>query len=187
MSTDRETVQIPGFVAGTWTVDPNHSSVGFTIRHVMTKIRGKFETFEATIVTAENLVDSSLTAVVDMSSISTGSGQRDKHLRSGDFFDVETHPQMRFVSTGVRLLDEERAEIIGDLTIRGITKQVALDVEIIGFGKDSRGVMRAGFSATGEINRRDFGVSWNSVLEGGGFALADKVQINLEVSAALQD
>ena len=178
---------ITGYRPGHWTIDPVHSSCAFTIRHVMTRVHGSFQTFEGSIVTAEDPTNSTASAVIDLSSINTGNAQRDKHLRTGDFFDVEATPKMTYTSRAVRVLDASTIVVEGDLEIRGIRKPVDLQVEVIGFGPDSKGVMRAGFSASAEINRRDFGVNWNSVIEGGGFALADKVSITLDISAALTD
>jgi polyisoprenoid-binding protein YceI len=181
-------VEIPGYVAGTWAIDPVHSEVSFVVRHMMvSKVRGRFDKFEGTIVTAENPLDSSVTATVDVSSINTNQEQRDAHIRSADFFEAEKHPTMTFVSTGVRpdggdfLLD-------GDLTIRGVTKPVTFKLEISGFGPDAYGGTRAGFSASTEINRHDFGVSFNGPIPGvpGGVAVSDKVTINLEAEGVLQ-
>lgn len=177
--------EIPGYIAGNWTIDPAHSEVGFTVRHMMlSKVRGKFVNFEGTITTAAKPLDSSVTATIDMSSITTGNEQRDGHLRSADFFDAENHPQMTFRSTGLRheggtyLLD-------GELTIRGTTRPITLSVDIHGFGPDNYGGTRTGFTAEGEISRKDFGVNWNDLIEGGGAVVSDKVQITLEIQAVL--
>lgn len=185
MSSTTTTAQIPGYVAGNWTIDPAHSEIGFTVRHMMlSKVRGKFASFEGAITTAPELLDSQANVTIDMSSITTGNEQRDGHLRSADFFDAENHPQMSFRSTGLRaeggsyLLD-------GELTIRGITKPVTLSVDIHGVGPDNYGGTRAGFTAEGEISRKDFGVNWNDVIEGGGVVVSDKVQIILEIQAVL--
>ncbi len=184
MSTD---VSIPGYVAGTWNVDQSHSEVGFVARHMMvSKVRGKFEKYTVTITTAANPLDSRVEAEIDLSSITTGNDQRDGHLRSSDFFDVDTHPKMTFRSTGVRA-DGEDYLIDGDLTIRDITKPVTLKVELGGFGPDPYGGTRAGFSATTEINRRDFGVNWNAAIEGGGVVVSDKITIHIEAEAVLEN
>lgn len=178
-------VSIPGYVAGSWTIDPVHSEIGFTVRHLMvSKIRGKFLEYTATITTAENLIDSHVEAEIDMASINTGNDMRDNHLRSNDFFDVPTNPKMTFTSTGIR---PDGADFLfdGDLTIRGVTKTVTFKLELGGFGPDPYGGARAGFSATTEINRHDFGVSGNAVLEGGGVMIGDKVTISLEIEAVL--
>lgn len=181
-------VEIPGYLAGTWAIDPVHSEVSFVVRHMMvSKVRGRFDKFEGTIVTAENPLESSVTATVDVSSINTGQEQRDAHIRSADFFEAETHPNMTFTSTGVRA-DGDHFLLDGDLTIRGVTKPVTFKLEVSGFGPDAYGGTRAGFSAATEINRHDFGVSFNGPIPGvpGGVAVSDKVTINLEAEGVLQ-
>ncbi len=181
-------VEIPGYVAGTWTIDPVHSEVSFVVRHMMvSKVRGRFDKFEGTIVTAENPLESTVTATVDVSSINTGQEQRDAHIRSADFFDAENHPAMTFTSTGVRP-EGDHFLLDGDLTIRGVTKPVTFRLEVSGFGPDAYGGTRAGFSAATEINRHDFGVSFNGPIPGvpGGVAVSDKVTINLEIEGVLQ-
>ena len=178
-------VEIPGYVAGTWTIDPVHSEVSFVVRHMMvSKVRGRFDKFEGTIVTAPDPLQSSVTATVDLSSVNTGEPNRDNHIRSADFFEVESHPTMTFRSTGVRP-DGDDFLLDGDLTIRGTTKPVTLKLEVNGFGPDAFGGTRAGFSASGEINRHDFGVSWNAAIEGGGVVIGDKVTINIEAELVL--
>jgi polyisoprenoid-binding protein YceI len=181
-------VEIPGYVAGTWAIDPVHSEVSFVVRHMMvSKVRGRFDTFEGTIVTAEDPLASSVTASVDLSSINTGQEQRDAHIRSADFFEVEKHPAMTFTSTGLRahgdgfLLD-------GDLTIKRVTRPVTFNLEVNGFGPDAYGGTRAGFSATTEINRHDYGVSFNGPIPGvpGGVTVSEKVTITLEIEGVLQ-
>jgi polyisoprenoid-binding protein YceI len=177
--------QIPGYVAGTWTIDPVHTYVGFVIKHMMvSKVRGHFGTFSGTIVTAENPLDSSVTVTIDANTIDTGTAMRDDHIRSADFFEVENHPTIEFVSTGVRAEGGEYF-VDGNLTIRGTTKPVTLTVETPEFGPNPQGGSKAGFSATTEINRNDFGVSYNGPIPGGGMALGEKVQIVLEVEADL--
>ena len=141
-------VEIPGYVAGTWAIDPVHSEVSFVVRHMMvSKVRGRFDKFEGTIVTAEDPLASSVTATVDLSSINTGQEQRDAHIRSADFFEVEKYPEMTFVSTGVKT-GEEGFILEGDLTLKGVTKAVAFNLEVNGFGPDAYGGTRVGFSAT---------------------------------------
>jgi polyisoprenoid-binding protein YceI len=180
-----DAMQIPGYVVGTWTLDPVHTEIGFVVRHMMlSKVRGRFETFTGSVTTAPDPLDSRTEVEVDLSSITTGNDQRDGHLRSSDFFDVETSPKMTFTSTGFRQ-DGGDYVLDGDLTIRGVTKPVSLSVDIGGFGPDSYGGTRAGFSATTEINRNDFGVSWNAAIEGGGVVVSDKVTISIEAEAVL--
>src|SRR5690349_13543848 len=177
---------IPGYVAGTWSIDPVHSEVGFAARHMMvSKVRGRFRTFSGQIVTAANPADSSVTAEIDLSSIDTGNEQRDAHIRSADFFEVETYPTMTYRSTGVRR-DGDVYILDGDLTLKGVTKQVEHALELNGFGPDAYGGTRAGFTAIGEINRRDFGVNFTAVMETGGAVVSDKITIQLEIEAVLQ-
>lgn len=178
-------LQIPGYVTGTWTIDAVHSYIGFVIKHMMvSKVRGHFGTFSGQIVTAENPLDSSVSVTIDATSIDTDNQMRDDHIRSGDFFEVENHPNITFTSTAVRYEDGDFF-IDGDLTIRGITKTVTLAVEPPEFGPNPMGGTKAGFSATTEINRSDFGVSYNGPIPGGGVALGEKVQLVLEVEADL--
>jgi polyisoprenoid-binding protein YceI len=188
-----ELVEIPGYVAGTWTIDPLHSGVGFTIRHLMvSKVRGRFGTFEGTIVTGDDPLDSSVTATVDLSSVDTGNSMRDEHVRSADYLDVVKYPSMTYRSTGVRR-DGDGFVLDGELSLRGVTKEVPLRLEIEGFGPDPfreddpfKGA-RAGFTATGEISRLEFGVGDTAKVPGGaGLGLGEKVQIILEIEAVLQ-
>jgi polyisoprenoid-binding protein YceI len=181
-------VEIPGYVAGTWAIDPVHSEVSFTVRHMMvSKVRGRFDTFEGTIVTTADPLSSSVTASVDLSSVNTGQEQRDAHIRSADFFEVEKHPFMTFASTGVRP-DGDRFLLDGDLTLKGVTKPVTFKLDVNGFGPDAYGGTRVGFSATTEISRSEFGVNFNGPIPGvpGGVAVSDKVTINLEIEGVLQ-
>jgi polyisoprenoid-binding protein YceI len=178
-------LQIPGYVAGTWTIDPVHSYVGFMIKHMMvSKVRGHFGTFSGQITTAANPLESSVSVTIDASSIDTDNQTRDDHIRSADFFEVETHPNITFTSTAVRYEDGEFF-IDGELSIRGTTRTVTLAVESPEFGPNPAGGTKAGFSAATEINRSDFGVSYNGPVPGGGVALGEKVQIVLEVEADL--
>jgi polyisoprenoid-binding protein YceI len=178
-------VEIPGYVAGTWTIDPVHSEVSFVVRHMMvSKVRGRFDKFEGTIVTGADPLQSSVNATVDLSSVNTGEPNRDNHIRSADFFEVESHPTLTFHSTGVRR-DGDDFLLDGDLTIRGTTKAVTLKLEVNGFGPDAYGGTRSGFSASTEINRNDFGVSYNGPIPGGGVAVSEKVTIHLEIEGVL--
>jgi len=177
---------VPGYLAGTWAIDPVHSDVGFVVRHmVVAKVRGRFTKFDGTIVTGANPADSSVTATIDLTSIDTGNQQRDDHIRSADFFEVETYPTMTYRSTGVRQ-DGDDLILDGQLTLKGVTKDVPLRLELNGFGPDAYGGTRAGFTATADINRRDFGVNFNAALETGGAVVADKIAIHLEIEAVLQ-
>jgi polyisoprenoid-binding protein YceI len=180
-------VAIPGYLAGTWTADPVHSEIAFSVRHLMiSKVRGRFTSYDVTIVTGEAPLDSSVTATIDLASIDTGNETRDNHLRSGDFFEVEKYPTMSYRSTGISRTDDGWI-IDGDLTLRGVTRHVPLAVEMNGFGPDPWGGQRAGFSATAQINRRDFGIDITVPMDTGGVALGDKVSIMIEIQAVLQE
>jgi polyisoprenoid-binding protein YceI len=180
------TVDIPGYVTGRWQIDPVHSEVSFTVRHLMiSKVRGRFRTFEGEIVTATDPTASSVTATIDLASVDTGNEMRDNHLRSSDFLDIANHPTMTYRSTGLRQ-DGDTVLVDGDLTLRGVTKPVTLRLEPTGFGADTTGGTRTGFAATAEINRSDFGVSFNGPVPGGGVAVSERVQIQLDVQAVLQ-
>jgi polyisoprenoid-binding protein YceI len=186
-TTDSGTLtSVPGYVAGTWSIDPVHSEVGFAARHMMvSKVRGRFRTFSGQIVTGADPRESSVTAEIDLSSIDTGHEQRDAHIKSADFFEVETHPTMTYRSTGIRPHGDGFI-VDGKLTLKGVTKEVPLTLELNGFGPDPYGGTRAGFTATAEINRRDFGVNFNAVLESGLAVVSDKITIHLEIEAVLQ-
>ena len=180
------TVQIPNYVAGKWTIDAVHSYVGFTVRHMMvSKVRGHFTEFSGELITGDDPLQSSVTATIDLRSIDTSNGQRDDHIRSADFFEVESHPHMTYRSTGLST-DGDDFILDGELTLKGVTRPVPLKLEITGFGPDAMGGTRAGFSASGEINRSDFGVSYNGPVPGGGTIVSEKVQLNLDVEAVLQ-
>lgn len=181
-----ESVEIPGYIAGTWDIDPVHSHVGFVARHLMvSKVRGNFNTVEGQIITADDPLESSATATIDMTSLSTGNEQRDSDVKSENFLDVANHPSMSYRTTGIR---QEAGEIIadGELTIKGVTQPVALTVEVNGFGPDPYGGTRAGFSATGEINRTDYGITANMALPTGGVVVSEKIQLVIEVEASLK-
>jgi polyisoprenoid-binding protein YceI len=186
-----ELVEIPGYVAGTWTIDPVHSHIGFVVRHLMvSKVRGHFTKFEGRIVTAADPLESTVTATIDLASIDTSNQQRDDHLRSADFFEVEKYPTMTYHSSGIRR-DGDDLVLDGELTLKGVTRPVPLKLEVNGFGPDAFGgdadvIARAGFTATGEIDRRDFGIDFNGPVPGGGVIVAERVQIILEIEAARQ-
>jgi len=171
-----------GLAAGTWTIDPSHSEVGFTARHLMSRVRGNFEKFEGKIVIGS---DAEATASIDLNSINTRDEQRDGHLRSKDFFDVEATGPMTFNSTTI----EEGGLgylVTGDLSIKGVTRPVTLDVEYFGSETDPWGGTRAGFEGTTEISRKEFGVDFNIPMDGGRLLIGDKVSINVSVQAVLQ-
>jgi polyisoprenoid-binding protein YceI len=186
MTTATRTATIPGYVAGTWTIDPVHTEVGFVVRHMMvSKVRGRFRDVSGEIVTGADPAASSVTATIGLASVDTGSEARDNHLRSTDFFDTATHPTMTYRSTAVRAEGEDFV-VEGELTLKGVTRPVPLRVQLDGVGPDAYGGHRAGFTATAEINRHDFGVSFNPTMETGGVVVGDKVTIQLEVQAVLQ-
>jgi len=177
--------EISGYVAGTWDLDPVHSHVGFVARHLMvSKVRGKFAKFDVQFVTADNPLDSTLTVSIDTASVDTGNEQRDEDLRSERFLDTANYPAMTFKSTSIAP-DADKYKVAGDLTVRGVTKPVTLDVEVNGFGPDPYGGTRAGFTATTEINRNDFGVSFNAPIPG-GVMISEKIQIEIEAEAVLR-
>jgi polyisoprenoid-binding protein YceI len=179
-------LDIPGYLPGTWTIDPVHSDVSFSVRHMMvSKVRGNFRTFEGTIVTGDKPESSSVTASIELNSIDTGQQQRDDHIRSADFFEVEKHPTMTYRSTGVSVDKHGDFVLDGELTLKGVTKSVPLKLEANGFGPDAYGGTRAGFSAKAEINRQDFGVSFSATMETGGLVVGDKVTIELEIEGVL--
>jgi polyisoprenoid-binding protein YceI len=166
---------------GTWTVDTTHSTLGFVARHMMlSKVRGRFTDFAAAIEVAEDPLDSTVSAEVQMASVTTGDESRDTHLRTNDFFDVENHPTMTLRATG---FDRDGDDFVmhADLTIKGTTRAVDFGLEFGGVGQDPWGGTRAGFTASTTINRKDFGVEWNAPLETGGVLVGDKVTIELDV------
>jgi len=165
---------------GTWTIDPSHSEVGFTVRHLMTKVRGQFEKFEGLIVTGANPGDFTASATIDLNSINTRDEQRDGHLRSKDFFDVENNGPMTFTTTS---FDGSVAQ--GDLTIKGVTNPVQLDVEFLGVEDDAYGNTRIGFEATAEISRKAWGIDFQVPLDGGKLLVGDKISIVLSVQGIL--
>lgn len=168
-------------VAGVWNIDPSHSEVGFTVRHLMSKVRGQFEKFEGKLTTGAALVDTKAEATIDLNSINTRDEQRDGHLRSGDFFDTENSGPMTFSS-----LSFDGTNAKGNLTIKGVTHEVDLDVEFLGIDQDPWGGTRIGFEATTEISRKDFGVDFNIPLDGGKLLIGDAVKIHLAVEAVLE-
>jgi polyisoprenoid-binding protein YceI len=183
-----QTLLHPNYTAGTWKIEPVHSEISFQVRHLaISKVRGKFENFDVTIVTADDPRDTTIEASIDVSSVNTGQAARDNHLRSSDFFLVEQHPRMLFKATGENItIDGDDFTIVGDLTLRGVTQPITLKGELGGVIDDPYGNVRAGATATTKINRQDFGVSWNTALEAGGFTLGDDVTITLELQVVLQ-
>jgi polyisoprenoid-binding protein YceI len=169
----------------TWKFDTVHSSIGFSVRHmVIAKVRGRFAKWEGTAeIDAEDPSKSKVSLQIDAASIDTGDAQRDGHLKSPDFLEVDKHPHITFQSTAVERAGEDTYRIVGDLTIRGATRQVTVDVTSEGTIKDPWGNDRRGFSATATVNRKDFGVVYNQVLEAGGLALGDAVAVHVDAEA----
>lgn len=172
---------------GTWEIDSGHTSVAFVARYLMvTKVRGHFSEFEGAIHVAEQPDESWAEIVIKTSTIDTGNADRDKHLRSADFLDVEHFPEMRFKSTKVELQGGNELAVTGDITIRDVTRPIVLKAEFSGLSQDPWGNRRAGFSATTEIDREEFGASWNLALEAGGWLVSKTVQVELDVLATLK-
>jgi polyisoprenoid-binding protein YceI len=179
------TTTIPGYVAGTWNADTTHSEVGFSVRHMMvSKVRGKFDEWEATIVTAQDPAQSSISATIQLNSIDTGNEQRDGHIKSADFFNTDVHAVMTYQSTSITSKGDDWI-VDGNLSLHGITKPVQLKVELNGITPDPYGGTRAGFSATAEINRSEFGIEFNMPMDGGGVVVGDKISISIEIEAVL--
>ena len=170
--------------AGTWEIDGSHSAAAFSVKHLMvSKVRGRFGSVQGAITIADEPTASSVAVTIDAASIDTNDAGRDEHLRSADFFDVEQFPVLTYRSTAVRHVKGSRWEVEGDLTIRGVTRPVVLDTELLGATVDPWGNERVGFFATTEVNREDFGLTWNQVLETGGLLVGKNVKIQLEVEA----
>jgi polyisoprenoid-binding protein YceI len=175
------TGRLADLTPGTWTVDPSHSTVGFTARHLMiTKVRGHFTDFDGTVTVADDPLASTLVADVRLDSVDTGNADRDAHLRSADFFAADENREMTFRSTGVRE-DGEDYVLAGDLTIGGVTRPVEFALEFDGVTRDPFGNTKAGFTATTRINRKDWGLNWNVALETGGVLVSDKIEVELDV------
>lgn len=178
-----QAAQIPGYIAGTWDLDPAHSYIHFSARHLMVnKVHGRFDTFQAQIITAEDPLQSRVTAAVDLNSVHTGDQTRDDDLRSANFFDAGTYPTMTYRSTGIRR-HGKLFIVDGELTIRGQTGPVPLKVEVNTFALDPGGALRAGFSASGALNRLDFGVCFNVPIAG---LASGKVHLEIEAEAVLR-
>jgi polyisoprenoid-binding protein YceI len=174
-----------GLVAGTWTLDQAHTTIGFTARHLMSKVHGTFTEFEGRITTTTDPLQSQIRVTIKASSISTNNEQRDAHLRSADFFDPQVGGDLTFVSTGIRP-DRDGYLITGDLTINGVTRSVDLQAEFLGSDISPFGTAVLGAEATTSINRHDFGVNWNMPLDGGRLLVGPKIDINLSIEAVAE-
>jgi polyisoprenoid-binding protein YceI len=173
---------LPGLVPGTWNFDPAHSEIGFSVRHAgISTVRGTFNEATASLEVAEDVEASRVEASIQTASVDTNNPQRDGHVKSADFFDVENHPELTFASTAFRV-DGEDVSIDGDLTIRGESRPVTLKGEFGGVAVDAFGQTRAGFSVETSISRKEFGITWNAALEAGGVLVSDKVKIILDVA-----
>ncbi len=173
---------------GTFAIDTSHTRLGFAVRHMaVSKVRGDFKDFSGALVLAADPVDSTVSVTIQAASVDTHDENRDNHLRTNDFFDVENHPTWTFTSTAIRPINATEWYVDGDLTIRGVTKQVTLDATLEGVVQDPYGMHRVGFSAKASIDREEFGVSFNGVMEAGGLVVGKKVDIEIEAEATYQD
>lgn len=172
----------------TWALDPTHSEIVFKVKHLMiTNVKGEFRKFEATILSnGTDFTKASVQAKIDASSVFTNNDDRDGHLKSPDFFDTENHKDITFTGSEFKKLDDENHQLKGLLTIKGISKEVSLEVEFGGINKDPWGNEKAGFSLSGKINRKDWGLNWNAALEAGGVLVSDDVKINAEIQFVKQ-
>lgn len=176
------TIEDTALPTGIWAIDKNHSEIGFSVRHAgISKVKGKFTEFDASIHAKEDLSDFMVTAVVATASFDSGSPDRDAHVKSPDFFDVEQFPHIAFDSTKLTH-EDDRLQMHGNLTIKAITLPVVFDVEFNGVATDPFGIVRAGAEATTVISRKDFGITWNAVMETGGMLVSDKVTLVLDLS-----
>lgn len=175
-----QTTTSPQIDSGIWTLDPAHTKVGFVAKHLMvTKVRGHFDGFDATIEVADDLTDSSIEVTLDAATVTTGAVDRDGHLRSADFLDVENHPKLRFVSTDI-VRDGDIWKITGELTIRDVTRPVTLEAEYEGTAIDPWGNTHVGFSARAHMQREEWGLTWNAAIEGGGWLVSKDVILEIE-------
>jgi polyisoprenoid-binding protein YceI len=175
-------------LTGTYALDATHSRLGFVARHAMvTKVRGSFEDFEGTaVLDFDDPTRSSADVTFQVASINTGNAQRDEHLRTNDFFDVPNHPTATFTSTGIRVLGDDKLEMDGELTLKGVTKPVTISWEHTGDAVDAFGNLRAGFEGRATINRKDWDISWNAALEAGGVLVSEKIVLEFDISAVKQ-
>jgi polyisoprenoid-binding protein YceI len=180
------TINIPGYLAGAWDIDPVHSDISITARHMaVSKVRASFGEFAGEIVTAENPLASTVNVTIQATSIDTKNADRDAHIRTADFLDVESHPTITFVSTGLTQ-DGDDFTLAGDLTLHGVTKPVELALEVNGFGPDAWGGTRVGFSGKTTVSRKEHGINFNAALETGGLVVSDKLQVSLEIEGVLR-
>jgi polyisoprenoid-binding protein YceI len=177
---------VTGYQAGTWKLDPTHSEIAFSVRHLaISKVKGTFEQFDVTVTAPENPADATIHATIEIASVNTKQPMRDDHLRTSDFFAADEHPQMTFASTAFHPDEDGTFVLDGDLTLRGVTKAVTLKGDFGGITVDGYGQTKAGVEAKTKINRHDFGVSWNAALEAGGVTLGDDVTITFDLQFVL--
>ena len=170
----------------TWTLDPSHSEITFKVKHMMiSNVRGEFKSFTASI-DGEDFEKSTISATIDAESVFTNANDRDNHLKSADFFDVENYKQLTFAGTSLKKVDDDEYKLTGVLTIKNVSKEVTFDVEFGGINKDPWGNEKAGFSLSGKINRKDWGLNWNAALEAGGVLVSEEVKIQAEVQFVKQ-
>ncbi len=172
-----------------WQIDSAHSEINFSVRHMMiSKVRGQFEAFSGSVNFDENAPENTTVDIeIDINSINTKEGERDGHLKSPDFFDAANYPVATFKSTKVVKEDDDEGKLYGELTVRGVTKEVVLDVEYAGVAKSPWGTTSAGFSATTTLNRKDFGLNWNQALETGGVLVGEKIKLEIELELVKQE
>ncbi|OMF37288.1 hypothetical protein BK133_06715 [Paenibacillus sp. FSL H8-0548] len=171
-----------------WTVDSTHSSIDFSVKHMMiAKVKGTFQAFEANIVAdAHDLTSADIQITIDLNSVNTRNNDRDAHLRSADFFEVEKHPSLIFTSTAITKTDEGEYALIGDVNLHGVTRSETFSVTFEGAGKDPWGNEKVGFSATGSLKRSNYGLTYNAALETGGVLIGDEVKVSIEIEASHQ-
>ena len=180
--TDTLATHIPGYLAGTWDIDPVHTDVSFTARHMMvSKVRGHFERFEGTVTTAPDPLQSSVEVSVELGSINTNNADRDNHLRTPDFFDAAKNPEITFKSTKMTPTGKDKYDVTGTLTMRGVSKEITIPVAYLGSMKDPGGNDRASFELSTKLNRKDYGINWNKALDNGGFMLSDDVDVTISL------
>ncbi|MEX2627882.1 MAG: YceI family protein [Ilumatobacteraceae bacterium] len=171
-------------LTGSYTIDPSHSRLGFVARHAMvTKVRGGFNDFTGTFTIADDVAGSNASLTIQAASVDTRNSDRDEHLRSNDFFAMEEHPEIRFASSDIVKVDDANYRVTGDLTLRGVTKPVTIDLEYAGSATDPWGNTRVGFEGSTQVNRKDWGLVWNAALDGGGILVSEKVTLEFEISA----
>jgi polyisoprenoid-binding protein YceI len=184
MSTTTITTAVP---TGTWSVDPSHSRVEFQVKHLgIASVRGHFASFEGTLEVGDDLSSARAYGTVDVASVDTNEEKRDAHLRSADFFDAEQHSQIRFVSTEIVPVDDETFEISGDVTLHGVTRPITLKAEVTGTEQDPWGNERVGLEVTGQLDRGEFGMTFNQALGSGNVLVSDRVKLRLDISAVKQ-